>query len=89
MSSADLDNCSVQKLLLQALGGDVEVEQRHFNRDLGWVVGVRQLAGHVEAEVWVVGHHIVTNLDDFTAALQYEAGPVCAVCCVGREWDLC
>lgn len=73
--SADLNNCGVQELLFQTLRGDIKVEQGHLDRHLRWVVGVGQLAGHVEAEVWVVGNHIVTDLDDFATALQHQARP--------------
>lgn len=33
---------------------------------------IGQLAGHVKPEIWVVRHHIVTNLDHFTAALHTQ-----------------
>lgn len=66
---ADLNNCCVQKLLLQALRGHKKVEQGNLDRNLRGVVGVGQLTGHIEAEIGMVGHHIVTNLDDFAASL--------------------
>ncbi len=66
----DLNDCGVQQLLLQALGGDKEVEEGDLDRDFWWVMGVGQLAGHVEAEIWVVGDHIVPNLDDLAATLH-------------------
>lgn len=69
---ADLHNYDVQKLLIQTLWGDEEVEQRNLNRHLRWVVRVGQLACHVEPEVWVVWDHIIAYLDDFTATLSYH-----------------
>ena len=71
-----LSDSGVQELLLQALRGDEEVEEGHFDRDLRRIVGVGQFAGHVEPEVWVIGDHIVPNLDHLTATLQM----VCVSC---------
>lgn len=73
----DLNDCGVQKLLLQALRGDKEVEEGDLDRDFWWVMGVCQLAGHVEAEIWVVGDHIVPNLDDLAATLHSKYVTFC------------
>ena len=70
MELSYLGDSGVQELLLQALRGDKEVEEGHLDRALRRVVGVGQFAGHVETEVWVVGDHIVPNLDHLTATLQ-------------------
>ena len=66
----DLNDCGVQKLLLQALRGDKEVKEGDLDRDFWRVMGVGQLAGHIEAEIGVVGDHIVPNLDDLAATLH-------------------
>ena len=66
----DLNDCGVQKLLLQALRGDKEVEEGDLDRDFWRIMGVGQLAGHVEAKIWVVGDHVVPNLDDLAATLH-------------------
>ena len=65
-----LSHSGVQQLLLQAFLCHKEVEEGHLDRDLRRVVGVAQLGGHVESEVWVVGDGVVANLDDLAAALQ-------------------
>ena len=52
-----------QKLVVQALLGDHEVDQGHLGRNFGQVVGVAQLGGHVEGELRVVLDGLVAQLD--------------------------
>ena len=49
-----LGDDDAEQLVLEALGGDHEVEQRHLHRHLGQVVRVAQLRRDVELEVLVV-----------------------------------
>ena len=60
-----LGDHDAEHLVLEALGRDHEVEQRHLDRDLGQVVRVAQLGRDVELEVLVV-------LDDRVAELDRE-----------------
>ena len=52
-----------QQLVLEALGGDHEVEQRHFGSHLGQVVRVAELGGDVEPEVMRVLNDVLTQAD--------------------------
>ena len=72
VQSPDLNDCGVQQLLLQALRGNKEVEEGDLDRDFWWVMGVGQLAGHVEAEIWVIRDHVVPNLDHLAATLHSQ-----------------
>ena len=61
---------SPENLVLQAFLGDGEVDDGDLDADLGEVGRVGHLAGHVEAEMFVVVDVAVTQVDQQTAALQ-------------------
>jgi len=52
-----------QQLVLQAFGGDHEVEQGHLGGQLWQVVGVPQLGGDVEAEAVGILDHALSQSD--------------------------
>eukprot|EP00964_Phaeocystis_antarctica_P055484 scaffold32640_cov63-Phaeocystis_antarctica.AAC.2 len=63
-----LGHHDAEQLVLQPLGRDHEVEQRHLDGDLGHVVRVAQLGRHEELEVLVVLDGAVAQLDRHDAS---------------------
>lgn len=63
-----LSDDDTQQLVLEALGRDHEVEQRHLGGHLGQVVGVAQLGRDVEAEVLAVLYHVLSQSDHLHTA---------------------
>ena len=58
-----------EKLILQAVEGDEEVEQRHLDAHLGLIMRVSHFGGDVEPEVRVIRDDVVAHLDHLAAAL--------------------
>ncbi len=58
-----------QELVLEALGGDHEIEQGDLDRRLGQVVRIPQLGGDVESEIGRVLNDLIAEFDAQAAAL--------------------
>ena len=58
-----------EELVLESVQGDEEVQKRNLDANLGLVVRVAHLRGHVEPKVGVVRDDVVAHLDHLAAAL--------------------